>query len=84
MTGFVVQGHILEFRRVLASYAADFYPAVKAALHHESVESEEDCEGLGCHLGMGLRCSVSFTVEQWFSNRGSGPTRNLRLILNKT
>ncbi len=40
MTGFVVQGHILEFRRVLASYAADFYPAVKAALHHESVESE--------------------------------------------
>ncbi len=33
---------------------SDFYPAVKAALHHESVDSEEDCEGLGCHLGQGL------------------------------
>ncbi len=34
--------------------AADFYPTVKAALRHESANSEEDREGLGCHLGQGL------------------------------
>ncbi len=34
--------------------AADFYPTVKAALRHESADSEEDREGLECHLGQGL------------------------------
>ncbi len=34
--------------------AADFYPTVKAALRHESADSEEDRKGLGCHLGQGL------------------------------
>ncbi len=34
--------------------AADFYPTVKAALRHESADSEEDREGLGGHLGQGL------------------------------
>ncbi len=34
--------------------AADFYPTVKAALRHESADSEEDREGSGCHLGQGL------------------------------
>jgi len=29
------------------------YPAVKAALRRESADSEEDREGLGCHLGQG-------------------------------
>ncbi len=37
-----------------ASSAADFYPTVKAALRHESANSEEDRECLGCHLGQGL------------------------------
>ncbi len=37
------------------SSAADFYPTVKAALRHESVDSEEDREGLGCDLGQGQR-----------------------------
>ncbi len=37
-----------------ASSAADFYPTVKAALHHESVDSDKDRKGLGCHLGQGL------------------------------
>ncbi len=31
--------------------ASDFYPTVKAALRHESVDSEEDRKGLGCHFG---------------------------------
>ncbi len=51
---------ILALRRVLvcapfapsirtsAELAADFYPTVKAALRHESADSEED---LGCHMG---------------------------------
>uniref|UniRef100_A0A672MG81 dihydrolipoyl dehydrogenase n=1 Tax=Sinocyclocheilus grahami TaxID=75366 RepID=A0A672MG81_SINGR len=56
---------IETFRRVLASALdahfcraltkvsspADFYPTVKVALRHESVDSEEGCEGLGCDLG---------------------------------
>ncbi len=29
---------------------AEFYPTVKAALHHESVDSEEDRKGLGLDL----------------------------------
>ncbi len=33
--------------------AADFYPTVKAALRHESADSEEDREGLGCRFGQG-------------------------------
>ncbi len=37
-----------------ASTTADFYPTVNAVLHHEGVDSEEDREGLGCHLGRGL------------------------------
>lgn len=41
-----------------ASSAADFYPTVKAALHHESVNSEEDCMGLGWDLGQGLWLTV--------------------------
>ncbi len=32
----------------------DYYPTLKAALCHESADSEEDREGLGCHLGQGL------------------------------
>ncbi len=39
--------------RTGASSSADFYPTVKAALRHESADSEEDREGLGCHLGQG-------------------------------
>ncbi len=39
---------------VYASSAADFYPTIKAALRHETADSEEDHEGLGCHLGQGL------------------------------
>ncbi len=35
---------------------ADFYLTVKATLRHESADSEEDREGLGCHLGQGLYC----------------------------
>ncbi len=31
---------------------------VKAALRHESADSEEDREGLGCHLGQGLTGSA--------------------------
>ncbi len=34
--------------------AADFYPTVNAALRHERADSEEDREGLRCHLGQGL------------------------------
>ncbi len=30
-------------------------PTVKVALRHESADSEEDREGLGCHLGQGHR-----------------------------
>ncbi len=41
--------------RTGASSAADFYPTVKAALRHESTDSEEDREGLGCHLGRGRK-----------------------------
>ncbi len=33
--------------------AADFYLTVKVASRHESVDSEEDREGLGCHVGQG-------------------------------
>ncbi len=36
----------------------DFYPTVKAALRHESADSEEDRKGLGCHLGQGLCIQV--------------------------
>ncbi len=39
---------------IYASSAADFYLTVKAALRHESADSEEDHESLGCHLGQGL------------------------------
>ncbi len=74
-----LNAHFCQARKP-ASYAADFYPAGKAPLRQESAHSEEDREDLGCHLGQGLRCSVSFTVEQWFSNRGSGPTRNIGLM----
>ncbi len=34
------------------SSAADFYPTVKAALRHESADSEEDRESLGCRFGL--------------------------------
>ncbi len=34
-----------------ASSATDFYPTVKAALHHESADSAEEREGLVCQLG---------------------------------
>ncbi len=37
----------------LGELAADF-PTVKATLRHESADSEEDREGLGCHLGQDL------------------------------
>ncbi len=36
-----------------ASSAAEFYPTVKAALRHESADSEEDRKGLWCHLLQG-------------------------------
>ncbi len=39
--------------RTSAESTADFYPTVKAALRHKSADSEEDREGLGCHLGQG-------------------------------
>ncbi len=39
--------------RTSAELTADFFPTVKAALPHESADSEEDREGLGCHLGQG-------------------------------
>ncbi len=35
------------------SSAADFYPKVKAAWCHESVDSEKDRRGSGCRLGQG-------------------------------
>ncbi len=35
------------------SSAADFYPTVKAAWCHESVDSEKDRRGSGCRLGQG-------------------------------
>ncbi len=41
-----------------ASSAADFYLTVKAALRHESADSEEDREGLGDHLGQGLTVEI--------------------------
>ncbi len=41
--------------RTGASCSVDFYPTVNAAIRHESADSEEDREGLGCHLGQGLR-----------------------------
>ncbi len=44
------------------------YPTVKAALRHESAESEEDHEGLGCHLGQGLRLHVEVSVVSFFSS----------------
>ncbi len=45
------------------SPAADFYPTVKAALRHESADSEEDCKGLGCHLGQGLAHGIQCSEE---------------------
>ncbi|KAL0173295.1 hypothetical protein M9458_033606, partial [Cirrhinus mrigala] len=44
---------------------ADFYPTVKAALRHESVDSEEDRKGLGCHLEQGQRLSKSKIGHPW-------------------
>ncbi len=41
-------------RACTMSFATDFYLTVKVALRHESVDSEEDRQGLGCHLGQGL------------------------------
>ncbi len=48
-------------RRVSHSsfYHSEGYPTVKAALRHESADSEEDREGLGCHLGQGQRQSLA-------------------------
>ncbi len=43
--------------RTRASSPADFYLTVKAALRHENADSEEDREGLGCHLGQGHSCA---------------------------
>ncbi len=40
--------------------AADFYPTVKAALLHESADSEEDRKGLGYNLGQGLSWLLCF------------------------
>ncbi len=48
-----------------ASSAADFYPTVKAALRHESADSEEDREGLGCHLGQGPSERDWKFVSEW-------------------
>ncbi len=42
---------------------ADFYPTVKAELHHESADSEKDSKGLGCHLGHGWMMRASRRVE---------------------
>lgn len=52
------------------SSAADFYPTVKAALHHESVDLEEDRSGLGFHLGHILCRSITeicFTLHDFCS-----------------
>lgn len=56
---------------LLPSAASDFHPTVKVALHHESPDSEEDREGLGCHLGQGLNkilfsnsCSTMTILDQ--------------------
>ncbi len=38
----------------LEDLPANFYTVVKAALRHKRADSEEDREGLGCHLGQGL------------------------------
>ncbi len=45
-------------------FDADFYLAVKAALHHESLDSEEDSEGLRCYLGLGSlsTCLASISI----------------------
>ncbi len=42
--------------------AAEFYPTVKASLRQKSADSEEDREGLGCHLEQGLNSLYSFTT----------------------
>jgi len=34
--------------------AADFFSTIKAVIHHESVDSQEDRQCLGCHSGQGL------------------------------
>ncbi len=45
------------FRRMLAS--VHFALTVRAALRHESVDSGEERDGLGCHLGQGLGCDIA-------------------------
>lgn len=42
-----------------ASSSANFYLTVRVALRHESVDSEEERDGLGCHLGQGLGCDIA-------------------------
>ncbi len=46
------------------SSTADFYPTVKAALRHESADSEKKREGLGCHLGQGLNVLKIFGIKE--------------------
>ncbi len=56
---------------------ADFHPTVKAALRHESADSEEDRKDLGCHLGWGLTGCFQFkmwlcaTPCKWFNGLAS-------------
>lgn len=37
-----------------SSFTTDFYPTVKSALCHKSVDPEEELKGLGFHLGQGI------------------------------
>ncbi len=46
---FIGKTNIFTFASMHTSAEPDFYPTVKAALHHKSIDSEEDCKGLGCH-----------------------------------
>ncbi len=47
---FTLDPHFCRARTGVSS-VADFCPTVKVVLRHESVDSEEEREGLGCHLG---------------------------------
>ncbi len=40
-------------RSALVRARSRLLPTIKAALRHKSADSEEDREGLGCHLGQG-------------------------------
>ncbi len=51
--------------------AAELYPTVKAALRHEIADSEEDREGLVCHVGQGLNLATFQTTLATFSSKST-------------